>query len=453
MNKKILYNLFLFLFFSQINSFNLITTFNSKNTKNYDLKRFKNTLEKNLNHFLIDTIYIFYVNPPEKLPNILNDKRIKIISINKDATFKMMFDYANSNLEGKRIIITSYDVYFDDSLFKLNYYPMDKQFMCLSLSSLALDPNNSLEQNKSYDSWIFKSPTTVTAPKDLKWDAADGDIAVQIIASNTDDLNITNPSLDVFSYKIEDQKGNKQFLNNNINKNIVKCSKINIDFSSLEPFKLNWELVKQGSKILLYDRNMYCNNPDYCTPAQNPNCYKFACVSLNKNNSTHLIHDLANNLPLPDNSVDVFQTEDVLEHRPYDSLVDIINEVCRVLKPGGLCRISMPDYRCDVLYNRSIKDNNGSIIFDPLGGGQYQNGKVVGGGHLWFPNLESVTVLLSKTLFNEKNKVKFLHYYTEKKSITKKIDYSICYVRRTPDHDGRVSDPYRAMSIVVDLIK
>ncbi len=198
---------------------------------------------------------------------------------------------------------------------------------------------------------------------------------------------------------------------------------------------------------------MHCNNPDYCSPAQNPNCYRFACLSLNKSNSTHLLHDLANDLPLPDNCVDVFQTEDVLEHRPYDSLVEILNEIYRVLKPGGLCRISMPDYRCDVLYHRSVKDSDGRVIFDPQGGGQFVNGKVINGGHLWFPDLENVTVLLSKTLFNKKNKVNFLHYYTEKESITKPIDYSVCYVRRTPDHDGRVSNPYRAMSIVVDLIK
>ena len=45
-------------------------------------------------------------------------------------------------------------------------------------------------------------------------------------------------------------------------------------------------------------------------------------------------------------------------------------------------------------------------------------------------------------------------YYDENgNSVTKKIDYSKGYVIRTPDHDKRVQNPYRAMSLVVDLYK
>lgn len=452
MPKQIFYGLFLVLFFNQTNSFQLITNFdNASNVKknSLDLDRFSACLQKNLNLYLIDTIHVFYVNPPANLPSIFKDKRIKIISLDQPATFKQLFNYANTNLASKRVIITGPQVYFDESLFKLNYYPMDDQFMCLSLAELALNPGQLPTDYKAYDSFIFTAPTPISIPKDLKWDAIDGEHAIQIIASNTDNLIVTNPALDVLSYQISN---NTPHLKPTTNK-LPRCSKINITCSPLAPFNLTWDLVKKGSKILLYDRNMHCLNPDYCTPAENPSCYKFACLSLNKNNSTHILHDLASYLPLPDNCVDVFQTEDVLEHRPYDTLVNIINEIYRVLRPGGLCRISVPDYRCDLLYNRSIKDHKGNIVFDPQGGGRYENGQVVAGGHLWFPDLENMTVLLSKTLFNKPNKVSFLHYYTNKKSITHPIDYSICYVRRTPDHDGRVSNPYRGMSMVIDLIK
>ena len=42
----------------------------------------------------------------------------------------------------------------------------------------------------------------------------------------------------------------------------------------------------------------------------------------------------------------------------------------------------MPDYRCDILNERSKKDKNGNIIFDLGGGGKYhrRKKKVVGGG-------------------------------------------------------------------------
>ena len=39
------------------------------------------------------------------------------------------------------------------------------------------------------------------------------------------------------------------------------------------------------------------------------------------------------------------------------------------------------------------------------------------------------------------------------KGVTHPIDYSIGHVMRTPDHDERVKNPYRPMSLVVDCIK
>lgn len=164
-----------------------------------------------------------------------------------------------------------------------------------------------------------------------------------------------------------------------------------------------------------------------------------------------ILHDICQKYPLKDNSVDAYQAEDVFEHIEYDKLVDVINEIYRVLKPGAYFRLSVPDYGCDILYNRSKKDESGNIIFDPDGGGKYQDGKVIEGGHVWFPTYEKVLALIEKSDFS---KYEFYHYYDENgKSVTKEIDYSKGYVIRTPDHDKRVQDPYRAMSLVVDLYK
>lgn len=164
-----------------------------------------------------------------------------------------------------------------------------------------------------------------------------------------------------------------------------------------------------------------------------------------------ILHDICQKYPLRDNSVDAYQAEDVFEHIEYDKLVDAMNEIYRVLKPGAYFRLSVPDYGCDILYNRSTKDENGTIIFDEEGGGRYQDGKVVDGGHVWFPTYQKVLNLIEKSNFN---KYEFYHYYDENgNSVTKKIDYSKGYVIRTPDHDKRVQNPYRAMSLVVDLYK
>lgn len=178
---------------------------------------------------------------------------------------------------------------------------------------------------------------------------------------------------------------------------------------------------------------------------------KFTGLSLTQSNFQHIKHDITEVMLLPNECVDIYQAEDVFEHIQLVNIPLIIDEIYRVLKVGGVFRLSVPDYRCDLLENRTLKDNEGEFIFDPLGGGNYKNGKVVDGGHVWFPKYETVKELLLKTKFRN---IEFLHYYDESgKAVTKPIDYSIGHVMRTPDNDERVSSPYRPMSIVVDCTK
>jgi len=181
----------------------------------------------------------------------------------------------------------------------------------------------------------------------------------------------------------------------------------------------------------------------------------FIGLSLIRSNRYHIRHDVTKAIPLKDNTVNIVQSEDVMEHIEYFLLRNSINEIYRILKPSGLFRLSMPDYSCDVLHNRSEKDKNGNIIFDKFGGGRYDkfNKKVIGGGHVWFPKFSSVKLLLESTDFSN-DKINYLHYYdTDNNPVTNKIDYSNGYISRTPDNDERVSNPYRPMSIVVDCYK
>lgn len=203
--------------------------------------------------------------------------------------------------------------------------------------------------------------------------------------------------------------------------------------------------IKNNKNIYLYAGDCINNKTNI----------QFVGLSLENNNDTNIKHNVLNKMDINDNSVDIYQSEDVFEHIEYDKLCDVINEIYRVLKPGGLFRLSMPDYRCDVLYNRSEKNEKNEIIFDKGGGGNYdyKNKKVINGGHLWFPKYELVKHLLDNTNF-ENDKIKYLHYYDENSNpITKIIDYSKGYIQRTPDNDKRVQKPYRVMSIVVDCYK
>ncbi|MDD4849068.1 MAG: methyltransferase domain-containing protein [Gemmiger sp.] len=177
----------------------------------------------------------------------------------------------------------------------------------------------------------------------------------------------------------------------------------------------------------------------------------FIGLSIKQGDWNTICHDITQPYPLADATVSLYQAEDVLEHIPYGKLVGVLDEIYRVLKPGCRCRLSLPDYRCDVYAGRCQRGPGGEIQFDPGGGGWYKAGALGGGAHLWFPTYEQVLALAEASRFT---KWEFYHYYDENgKSITKPIDYSLGYIDRTPDHDPRVQNPYRALSIVVDLIK
>ncbi|MEQ8880789.1 MAG: methyltransferase domain-containing protein, partial [Cyclobacteriaceae bacterium] len=57
-----------------------------------------------------------------------------------------------------------------------------------------------------------------------------------------------------------------------------------------------------------------------------------------------VIHcDVTKGLPLEDNDLDVVYHSHVLEHIPKAKVKAFLNECYRVLKPGGIIRIAVPD--------------------------------------------------------------------------------------------------------------
>jgi hypothetical protein len=165
-------------------------------------------------------------------------------------------------------------------------------------------------------------------------------------------------------------------------------------------------------------------------------------------------HDVVVPFPIPDGSVEIFQSEDVFEHIELAKMVPIFNEIYRVLSPGGLFRLSLPDYHLDLTVRRCLRASSGEIMFDPGGGGRFVDGCVTGGGHVWFPTIEIVSDLFRRSLFGGHGDVKFLQYNNrDGSSHLEPIDYRLGYIQRTPDHDDRVPDRRRAISIVVDAFK
>jgi len=164
--------------------------------------------------------------------------------------------------------------------------------------------------------------------------------------------------------------------------------------------------------------------------------------------------DVSKPYPIPDGSVDVYQSEDVFEHVEWNAIVPLFDEIHRVLKSGGLFRLSVPDYHGDICRTRTQLDANGELLFDPGGGGRLENGRVVGGGHVWFPTIERVRELFDRSRFGSDGEVHYLQYTeADGTSVMNPIDYSLGHVQRTAENDPRVADRPRPISIVVDAVK
>lgn len=160
-------------------------------------------------------------------------------------------------------------------------------------------------------------------------------------------------------------------------------------------------------------------------------------------------HDVCDPIPLRDGSVELVQSEDVFEHIEYGKLPSVLNEIYRVLKPGGTFRLSVPDYRFPVWRDRSVRDESDNLLFDPLGGGEFKDGKVVNGGHVWFPTIETIRQLFQSSPFEA---VTYLqHYEIDGSIIAQPTDHSVMYVQRSLENDARAEG--RTPSIIADAVK
>jgi predicted SAM-dependent methyltransferase len=92
--------------------------------------------------------------------------------------------------------------------------------------------------------------------------------------------------------------------------------------------------------------------------------YKRGWVNIDNNSDENiekldLNWDLRNPLPFPENSVDFIYNEHFFEHLTPDEGRVVMQDLLRVLKPGGVMRIAMPDLEALVhqYLNVSIEDD------------------------------------------------------------------------------------------------
>jgi SAM-dependent methyltransferase len=172
-------------------------------------------------------------------------------------------------------------------------------------------------------------------------------------------------------------------------------------------------------------------------------------------------HDLAAALPYPAGSIAKIQAQDVLEHLAFDKVPFVLDEIYRVLKPGGIFRLSVPDYRSPVLKRRSIYDARGRVIgdllmgaasyLDPATGEARVRFSEDGEAHLWFPRYELITHLVLKSELR-KAQIRFYQGFLDDHTyLCEPVPENEMFVQRAAPHDGRAGGA--PISIIADFVK
>jgi SAM-dependent methyltransferase len=128
-------------------------------------------------------------------------------------------------------------------------------------------------------------------------------------------------------------------------------------------------------------------------------------------------HDLSRPMPLADGAVDRILSEHALEHVDRPTFALVLAECHRLLRPGGVARIGVPDYH-HPRQRHCLK-----LGHDP----RRRN-------HLTLTTVELCRELVSASPFRTGD---FRQYWDGDRFVHGSVDYSLGYLRRTPEHDPR----------------
>lgn len=188
----------------------------------------------------------------------------------------------------------------------------------------------------------------------------------------------------------------------------------------------------------------------------------FIGLALNPAHAREIRHDATAALPFGEASIAKIQSQDVFEHLPFEKVPFVLDEVYRVLKPGGVFRLSVPDYRSPVMKRRSVYDWRGRVTGDLLMGATPYLDETTGDArvrfsedghaHVWFPRYELVTHLILKSQIRKSGEIKFYQCFLDDHSfLCEPIPENEMFVQRAAPHDRRAGGA--PTSIVVDFTK
>jgi SAM-dependent methyltransferase len=205
----------------------------------------------------------------------------------------------------------------------------------------------------------------------------------------------------------------------------------------------------------LYFGNLGESEPQFKVP-------NFVGLALKPRHDREIVHNVLSRLPFADGLITKVQAQDVFEHLPKESVVGVFDDVYRVLAPGGVFRLSVPDYRSPLLKGRSIYNSRGEVIADLLMGGTAKyDAKTTkyraeygtdGNAHLWFPTYQELLDLVIKSKIRFCQNIIFYHYFIDDvNAVILPFPENEMPIWRAPPKDMRANG--NPISIIVDFIK
>lgn len=189
----------------------------------------------------------------------------------------------------------------------------------------------------------------------------------------------------------------------------------------------------------------------------------FIGLSLNPRHFSEIKCDISKDVfPFASKSVKYIQAEDVLEHIEFSDVPKVFDEVFRILKSGGVFRLSVPDCNSIVLQKRLIYDFEGRVLADPLTGSSVfydpKSEKILvkhrshGNSHLWFPTKNLIDELIQSSELRFCASIHYHHYSTSEGFFLVQNFPDLCMpVLRSPPNDMRANG--LPISIIVDFTK
>jgi hypothetical protein len=113
-------------------------------------------LSRNAANELIAEIHVFLENgvAPE-----FDDRKLRLVRHGCRATYRDLFDYANSELAGRRVALANADIYFGADIGRLAHCELTGRLLCLSRWDVLPDGSTWMfDHPSSQDAWIFETP-------------------------------------------------------------------------------------------------------------------------------------------------------------------------------------------------------------------------------------------------------------------------------------------------------